>query len=101
MKQDQAPLDKIFSSSGRVKILTALSQNEGLHLTEIVRRTEQSYSATERHLKDLAEANIVLEHDYGRVRVFKLNLENPKGRLLRQLILEWDNGSVKQDDGQS
>lgn len=84
-------LDKIFSSSGRVKILTTLAENEGLHLTEIARRTEQSYSSTERHLQDLTKANIVSEHDYGRVRVFKLNIQNPRGKLLKELITQWDN----------
>ena len=92
MNSDQTKLDKILSSSGRVRILTALSQASELHLTEIARRTDQSYTATERHLKDLAQAQIVEEHDYGRVRIFKLNLENPKTRKLKQFILDWDNG---------
>jgi DNA-binding transcriptional ArsR family regulator len=91
---DNTKLDQIFSSSGRTRILTVLSQtDEGLHLTEIARRTEQSYTATERHLKNLAKANIVSEQDYGRVRVFRLNLENPRGRLLKQLVTQWNNAS--------
>jgi DNA-binding transcriptional ArsR family regulator len=89
--EENTKLDKIFSSSGRVKILTILAQNEGLHLTEIARRTDQNYTSTERHLKELTEANIVSEHDYGRVRVFKLNIDNPRGKLLKQLITQWDN----------
>ncbi|HZY94794.1 MAG TPA: winged helix-turn-helix domain-containing protein [Candidatus Bathyarchaeia archaeon] len=92
MNSDRISLDKILSSSGRVRILTALSNASELHLTEIARRTDQSYTATERHLKDLAQAEIVEEHDYGRVRIFKLNLENPKTRKLKELILDWDNG---------
>lgn len=91
MNPDHTRLDKLFSSSGRIKILTVLSQNTELHLTEIARRTDQSYTSTERHLKDLAQADIVEEHDYGRIRIFKLNLDNPKGRMLRQLILQWDS----------
>ncbi len=92
MNSNQPRLDKILSSSGRVRILTALSNASELHLTEIARRTDQSYTATERHLKDLAQAEIVEEHDYGRVRIFKLNLENSKTRKLKEFILDWDNG---------
>jgi DNA-binding transcriptional ArsR family regulator len=88
---NQVRLDKILSSSGRVRILTALSNASELHLTEIARRTDQSYTATERHLKDLEHAEIVEEHDYGRVRIFKLNLENPKTKKLKDFILDWDN----------
>lgn len=72
-----------------------------LHLSEIARKTDQSYSATDRHLEELSEASIVEEHDYGRVRMFRLNLENPRAKILRQLILEWDTNPVhKSVDGQ-
>ena len=84
-------LANILSSSGRIKILTLLSNVEQLHLTEIAKRTEQSHSSTVRHLQKLTSAAIVDEHDYGRVRMFRLNLENPQVRSLRQLILEWDD----------
>jgi DNA-binding transcriptional ArsR family regulator len=85
-------LARVLSSSGRIKILTVLSNAQELHLSEIARKTDQSFSSTDRHLQDLTEASIVEEHDYGRVRMFRLNLENPRARILRQLILEWNNG---------
>ena len=84
------PLDKILSSSGRIRILTLLSEVEQLHLTEIAKRTDQSYSAAERHLSDLSQAGIVEERDYGRVRVFKLNQANDRAKLLQDLILKWN-----------
>jgi len=89
-------LARVLSSTGRIKILTVLSHVGELHLTEIAKQTDQSYSSAERHLEDLSDAAIVEEHDYGRVRMFKLNLENPRARTLRQLILEWDNGPMPQ-----
>jgi DNA-binding transcriptional ArsR family regulator len=85
------PLDKILSSSGRIRILALLSEVEQLHLTEIAKRTVQSYSATERHLDDLRLAGIVEERDYGRVRVFKLNPSNDHAKLLQELILKWNH----------
>ncbi len=86
----ETALDKVLSSSGRIRILTVLSQVEELHLTKIAKRTEQSYNAAERHLQELAEASIVQEHDYGRIRIFRLNLENARAKMLRDLILQWD-----------
>jgi len=89
----EAPgLDKILTSSGRIRILTLLSQVEELHLTEIAKRTDQSYSSTERHLRDLTIASVVEEHDYGRIRIFKLKLDNPRVKMLRELVLAWDHG---------
>jgi DNA-binding transcriptional ArsR family regulator len=85
------PLDRILSSGGRIRILTLLSEVEQLHLTEIAKRTDQSYSAAERHLDDLSKAGIVEERDYGRVRVFKLNLTNDRAKLLQELILKWNH----------
>ncbi len=88
------PLERVLSSSGRVRILSLLSEVEELHLTEIAKRTEQSYSATERHLDDLSKAGIVEERDYGRLRVFKLNRENEYARLLQELITKWNSQEI-------
>ena len=91
-EEKDAPLDRILSSSGRIRILAVLSGVEQLHLTEIAKRTDQSYSATERHLDDLSKAGIVEERDFGRVRVFKLNLTNDRAKLLHELISKWNHG---------
>ncbi len=99
---EKPSLANVLSSSGRIKILTILSNVGELHLSEIARKTDQSYSATDRHLQELSQASIVEEHDYGRVRMFRLNLENPRAKILRQLILEWDNSTTpKIIDGQA
>src|SRR2546427_2235487 len=81
------PLDKILSSSGRIRILTLLSKVEQLHLTEIAKRTDQNYSATERHLSDLSQAGIVEERDYRRGRVFNMNPNKRRAQLLHKLRL--------------
>jgi DNA-binding transcriptional ArsR family regulator len=91
VEQKSPPLDRILSSSGRIRILTLLAEVDQLHLTEIAKRTDQSYSATERHLGDLLQAGIVEERDYGRVRVFKLNLASDRAKLLQELILKWNH----------
>ena len=89
-------LDRVLSSSGRIRILELLSEVEELHLTEIAKRTEQSYSATERHLDELSEAGIVEERDYGRVRVFRLNPVNDKAGIVRELVHKWNKSQDSQ-----
>jgi len=90
---DKEPgLEEVLSSSGRIRILSLLSRVEELHVTEIAKRTEQSYSATERHLRALEKAEVVEERNYGRVRIFKLRLDKPRVRTLKDLILQWDHG---------
>ncbi len=97
MSREKTPkLEKVLSSSGRIRILSLLSRVEELHLTEIAKRTEQSFSATQRHLKDLAGASLVEERDFGRVRIFKLRLDNPRARMLRDLILKWNHDDADQ-----
>jgi DNA-binding transcriptional ArsR family regulator len=94
-------LGDILTSSGRIRILTLLSKVGELHLTEIAKRTGQSYSSTERHLEDLARASVVEEHDYARVRIFKLKIDIPKVKMLREVILAWDPGSTESILGQA
>lgn len=96
-----ASLEEAFSSSGRIRILSLLSQVEELHLTEISRRTDQSYTATDRHLRVLRKAELVEEKDYGRVRIFRLRLENPRARMLRELILQWNNSQTGDGEAQA
>jgi len=96
VEEKNPPLERVLSSSGRIRILTVLSRVEELYLSEIAKRTEQSYSAAERHLDELSKAEIVEERDYGRVRVFRLNRANEQARLIEELILKWNqNGKIE------
>jgi len=82
-------LDRILSSAGRIRILERLSHGED-NLTDIARKTGQSYTATARHLDQLVEAGVVQEKNYGRVRIFRLCVEREQVRMLRDLIVGWD-----------
>ena len=94
-------LGEILTSSGRIRILTLLSKVGELHLTEIAKRTGQSYTSTERHLEELALASVVEEHDYARVRIFKLKVEIPRVKMLKELVLAWDPASLDGMPGQA
>ena len=83
-------LDRILSSAGRIRILERLSHIGEDNLTDIARKTGQSYTATARHLEQLVEAGVVQEKNYGRVRIFRLCVEREQVRMLRDLIVGWD-----------
>lgn len=83
-------LDRILSSTGRIKILQYLSQNDEASLTEIAHKTGQSPTATSRHLDQLLDGGVVLEKNYGRVRIFRLQTEKKRVEQLRDLIVHWD-----------
>ncbi|TMI38321.1 winged helix-turn-helix transcriptional regulator [Candidatus Bathyarchaeota archaeon] len=88
-------LEHILSSTGRIRILQHLAHIGEANLTEIARRTSQSYTATARHLEQLVQAAAVQEKNYGRVRIFRLRMETERMKRLRDLIIEWDQGGIE------
>jgi len=91
-------LDRILSSAGRIRILERLSHIGEDNLTDIARKTGQSYTATARHLDQLVETGVIQEKNYGRVRIFRLRVEREHVRMLRDLIVEWDQPEVEKPD---
>ncbi len=80
------PLDKIFSSKGRISILFTLLEALELNITEIVRRTRLNHATAVKHLEKLAAYKVVIEKVYGvggSIRIFRLNVENSFIKLLR------------------
>ena len=96
--RDAKGLDRILSSAGRIRILQRLSHIGEDNLTDIARRTSQSYTATARHLEQLVQAGVVQEKNYGRVRIFRLRIEAERIRKLRELITEWDQPRSEQGE---
>ena len=86
-------LKKIVASSCRQKILKALSKSEGLNVMSLVRIINSTYNETNRNLKILEEKGIVINIYYGRIRMIKLNRENPRTKVLLQVLktLESEN----------
>jgi hypothetical protein len=53
---------------------------------ELVRKVNSTYNQVNANLLVLAKEDIVQEKHYGRVRLIKLNRENPKTELLLQAL---------------
>lgn len=80
------PIEEILASKGRLRILKLLLEYQELNITEIVRRTDLNHSIVLTHLKVLTEAGLVIEKRFGRIRIFRINLADPRVKLLKELF---------------
>jgi DNA-binding transcriptional ArsR family regulator len=83
-------IEDVFSSKGRVKILRILSEIGELNISEIARRAGLNYSTTNQHLQALENHKLVRHKTFGRIRIFRYNEENPRAKMIRQLIEFWE-----------
>lgn len=79
-------LEKLLSSKGRVRILKVLLEEEQVNITRLVRETGLHHRLVVRHLEELKEMGLVEERRYGRLRVFEVNLKDPRVSALRELL---------------
>ena len=89
----KAPLsiETVFSSKGRVKILRILVEIGELNISEIARRAKLNYTTTNQHLQVLETSGIVRHKNFGRIRIFRFNNDNPRAKSIKELIEEWDS----------
>jgi len=83
-------IETVFSSKGRVKILRILVEIGELNISEIARRAKLNYTTTNQHLQVLETSGIVRHKNFGRIRIFRFNNENPRAKSIKELIEEWN-----------
>ena len=87
------PIEDIFSSRGRIKILKALaeaSHNE-LPISELCRKVNLNHSSTKSHLKVLIRSGLIEEKTYGsRIKIYRYKIEDLRARSLRSLFNLWE-----------
>jgi len=71
-------LGRLMASSCRQKILENLSKVSQTHVMDLVRRVNSTYGQVNRNLQILEQEGIVNIRYYGRLKIIKLNRENPK-----------------------
>jgi predicted transcriptional regulator len=86
-------IETVFSSKGRVKILRILVEIGELNISEIARRAKLNYTTTNQHLQILETSGIVRHKNFGRIRIFRFNNENPRAKSIKELIEEWNTKS--------
>jgi DNA-binding transcriptional ArsR family regulator len=84
------PVEVLFSSRGRIKIIRLLAECGELNISEIARRTQLNHSTTRRHLQLLARAKLVQEKTFGRIRIYRYKIENLRALALRRFIELWE-----------
>jgi predicted transcriptional regulator len=84
-------IETVFSSKGRVKILKILVEIGELNISEIARRAKLNYTTTNQHLQILEISGIVRHKNFGRIRIFRFNNDNPRAKSIKELIEEWDS----------
>lgn len=83
-------IEDVFSSKGRVKILSILAKIGELNISEIARRSGLNYATTNQHLQTLENHKLVRHKTFGRIRIFRYNEENPRAIMIRQLVELWE-----------
>jgi DNA-binding transcriptional ArsR family regulator len=83
-------VEDVFSSKGRVKILRLLVEIGELNISEIARRAGLNYATTNQHLGILESAGLILHKSFGRIRIYRLNENNPYAKAVKGLIEGWE-----------
>lgn len=89
-------LKKLVSSSCRQKILKTLSKSEGINVMGLVRKINSTYNETNRNLKILEAEGVVLNIYLGRIRMIRLNRDNPRTIVLLQVLKTLESESNTQ-----
>jgi predicted transcriptional regulator len=76
----------ILSSSCRRRTLRVLSRTGRLNVMELVRKVNSTYNQVNSNLQILQREGIIFDENFGRMRVIRLNRENPKTGLLLQAL---------------
>ena len=79
-------LERLLASSCRQKILKELSRVKKVHIMGLVRNINSTYIEVNRNIKILEKEGVVTDQRVGRMRMLRLNHENPKTKVLLQAL---------------
>lgn len=85
------PIEELFSSRGRIKILKELASSNELNISELCRRVSLNHSSTKSHLEVLIDSGLVEEKMFGRIKIYRYRIEDLRARSLRNLFDLWDS----------
>jgi DNA-binding transcriptional ArsR family regulator len=83
-------IEAVFSSKPRMKILKLIARLGALNVSDIARRLNLNYTATNEHLKLLEAEGVLQQRVYGRIRMYKFNETSPKAKAVQNLIETWE-----------
>jgi DNA-binding transcriptional ArsR family regulator len=91
MPLSRIPIEELFTSRGRIKILKELASSNELNISELCRRVSLNHSSTKSHLEVLIDSGLVEEKMFGRIKIYRYRIEDLRARSLRNLFDLWDS----------
>ena len=79
-------LETVLASTCRRRILKVLSRDGRVNVMALVRKVNSTYSQVNPNLRILAKEGLIFDEHFGRMRVIRLNRENPKTAALLQAL---------------
>lgn len=86
LEEEELNIENLLGSKARIKILKVLVSKGELNITAIAREAEVNHRTALHHLEELKKAGILSEKVFGRVRIFRINSEDPRVEALRLLF---------------
>ena len=87
-------VEAIFESKGRYRVFRYLLEEGQANISKIIKETGLPHRLVEKHLQALKDAGLVVERRIGRLRLFEVDLRDPRISATRQLLRElerlWD-----------
>jgi len=91
MKTKLPPVEDVFGSRVRVKILKTLAQCEELTISLLIKMTKTNHIAAKKHLDYLKQVGLVQEKKFGRIAIFRYRIEDMKARSFAKFIQIWES----------
>lgn len=79
-------IEQVFSSRGKTRLIQVLFKLGEANISKLSRLTGLHHKLVDKYLTQLKKLQIVEEHKYGRLRIFKVNYSNPKTYILKELL---------------
>ncbi len=82
-------LEEVFGSKSRIRVLKILITYGTVPLSYIRKNVNMNYRDLKHFLMRLKEAGIIKEYDIGGVKIYELNKENKRTKLLQEIFQKW------------
>lgn len=76
-------VENLLGSRARIRILRVMLDKEELNITAIAREAGVNYKTALRHLEELKDMGVITEKVFGRIRIFKVNHDDPRVKALK------------------
>ena len=91
--KESIPIEEVFSSRGRVKIIRVLAKRNELNISEIARQANLNHSTACQHLEFLEHAGVIQKKVFGRIKIYRFRLENVRAKAIKHLFEIWEDTS--------